>query len=89
MKNATVEAVKCETCGKLHELNSDDYVSVHGNVCRGMGGGLVGNNLDNDGKVENVSIYCFPRCLLEVLGVSAQSTRTVNRVDPFGTVGIQ
>ena len=58
------DAVKCLVCGHLHATDADTFVSVHGNVCIGIGGGEIGNNLDKDGRVASVSIYCrSERCL--------------------------
>jgi hypothetical protein len=58
------DAVKCLVCSKLHAIDSEDFVSVHGNICIGLGGGEVGNNLDETGRVASVSIYCrTDRCL--------------------------
>ena len=62
----TVEAVECCCCGTLHEIDSEDYVAFHGNVTIGMKGGLIGNNLDEEGRVANVSIYCRNKYCLKV-----------------------
>jgi hypothetical protein len=60
----THDAVKCLVCGTLHEMTSTDFISVHGNICVGLGGGEVGNNIDEEGRISSVSIYCrTPRCL--------------------------
>jgi len=64
MDDITVKAVKCLTCGTLHDSEEDTFISVHGNICIGMGGGVVGNNLDSLGAVKNISIFCrSKRCL--------------------------
>ena len=54
----TIEAVKCMSCGKVHERNSKTFLSVWGNVNIGIEGGIIGNNIE-DGRVERVSIYCI------------------------------
>lgn len=74
-----VQAVKCDACGRLHEVTSTDYVSVAGNILRGESGGLVGNNLSNlkRGKQEvtSVSFFCYPGCIAKVLGIELVTTR--------------
>ena len=66
--NHIVESVKCDVCGSLHELKSKDYLSVHGNICVGEGGGIVGNNFDEDGRVNRISIFCKEKkCLYQRL----------------------
>jgi len=67
---STVEAVKCDVCGTLHELESETYYTVHGNITIGMNGGLVGNNIDEDSKVIGTSIYCKPECMAKVLSIT-------------------
>ena len=59
----TIEAVKCENCGKLHEVSSEDFISIHGNVCIGMNGGIIGHNFDKEGRVNRISVYCINNCL--------------------------
>lgn len=58
-----ITAVKCLRCGKIFEKDSPEFISVHGNICIGMNGGVVGNNLSSEGKVINVTIFCLP-CLI-------------------------
>ncbi len=77
----------CDKCGKLlEETNSDMPINgyvILGNVHVaslkdnevGVGGGLIGNNLEGDifaggmATVVNHSFYC-PDCLLDALGFS-------------------
>lgn len=54
----TYVAVKCNFCGRLHEQDGEDYLTIHGNICVGMGGGVVGNNLDEEGRVVKVTVVC-------------------------------
>jgi len=60
-----VNAVKCGKCEKILDIKSDTFMTIYGNICIGTSGGLVGNNLDENMKVENASIYCIP-CFHEV-----------------------
>jgi len=53
-----IEAVKCETCGVLHDSSSDTFLSFHGNVCVGMGGGVIGNNFNDEGKLDRIMCFC-------------------------------
>ncbi len=54
-----IKSVECESCGELYKLDDNTYISVHGNICAGESGGIVGNNFDDDGLVKHVSIFCF------------------------------
>lgn len=51
-------AVMCDVCGKMHLSDSKTYIAVSGNVTVGMSGGLIGNNLNDQDVVKNVSIFC-------------------------------
>lgn len=67
-KITTFTAVKCFTCGKLHDAKGDTFLSFHGNVCVGTNGGIIGNNFDDEGKVNRVMIFCRKEsCLRESL----------------------
>lgn len=72
-----VNAVKCDACGRLHEEAANTYFSVHGNIYIGLEGGVVGNNLDDNGTVSNVSVFCKPGCMAEVLGIKTASSREI------------
>lgn len=63
----TVQMVECDNCGRQHDPDGDTYLSVHGNICIGSGGGVVGNNLDKEtGQVNRISIFCLRRkCILD------------------------
>ena len=61
----TKGAVECFVCEKLHLADSEDYISIHGNVCVGSGGGIVGDNF-REGKLAHISIIC-PECLIELI----------------------
>lgn len=66
-KVETIEAVECVVCGKLHRVDDNRFVSIHGNICIGMNGGVVGNNLDESGRVCKVTIVCSTHDCLEGL----------------------
>ena len=62
-----VESVKCESCGKIHEVDSYDYFTIHGNLTRGLDFGIgIDNNLDEQYNLRKASIYCRD-CLRELL----------------------
>jgi len=58
LEASTERHVRCLGCGKTFPIDSDDYLVVWGNVTRGQHGGIVGNNLDEDGVVRKVSVFC-------------------------------
>jgi hypothetical protein len=70
IEESKVECVKCIKCGMLHSAISpggkEKFFSVHGNICIGLNGGIVGNNLNEDGQVNRVMVYCF-NCLIKYL----------------------
>ncbi len=58
-------SVKCRVCGKFHATDSDTFVAVFGDIKRGMNGGLVGPNIEND-IVTKASIFCVGQCFKKV-----------------------
>ena len=50
--------VKCTACFTMHDVDSDGYLSIYGNICIGRSGGIVGNNFDDDGMLNRVMIFC-------------------------------
>lgn len=53
-----IESVKCDKCGRFFDTGSNDFFTIYGNVCRGLEGGIIGNNLDDDMKVVRENHYC-------------------------------
>lgn len=71
IKTVTVEVqmAVCFVCKKKHHLEASTFLTVHGNICIGKSGGVVGNNLGrespNVGRVMNVTVLCKKRkCIL-------------------------
>ena len=62
----TIEVVRCMKCTQLFNPNSNEFYSIHGNIYKGLDGGLVGNNLDETNHVKKISILC-EFCLIKVL----------------------
>lgn len=55
-----VEIIKCSKCKRMLDVEKqDDFLVVHGNITRGMSGGLIGNNFDNDMVLKRVTVFCF------------------------------
>lgn len=62
--SGAVAAVSCLICGQLHDSKGKQFISIHGNICVGLHGGVVGDNLDKSGKVVRASICCLTdKCL--------------------------
>ena len=55
------EQIECLTCHDMHDLDSDTYITVYGNICIGRSGGIVGNNFDEEGILNRVMIFCRNR----------------------------
>lgn len=68
LDSAIVNCVKCLACGKLHETGRNTYLAFAGNVyLGGVENGLIGDNLDEDGKVKSVTTYCQNVECLDIL----------------------
>jgi hypothetical protein len=70
-----VEAIKCSVCGRLYEVTSNKFVTVYGNICLGVSGGMVGNNIDDNGKVAEPVAFCYPHCIANVMKMNLSTTR--------------
>ena len=66
VKKETVSRVTCDKCGRKHVDTDRSFMAVYGNITIGLQGGVVGNNLQ-EREVQKVSIFCRPKCMLEVL----------------------
>lgn len=66
LKQNTTEAVRCTKCGRLHEIDSETYFTVYGNITIGKSGGLIGNNFNDKLELTNSPSYC-KECLLRIL----------------------
>ena len=86
-----VESVKCDRCGKLHGMESRNYVTIKGNVYIGDDDdAVIGNNLVEDvhGILHDVkcSYFCIPTCICNILNIQPNDFGTIwnNRMDAFG-----
>lgn len=68
-----VQAVECQKCGKLHKTDSDEIITIAGNIVRGDGYEVVGNNLDNAGQVIIKIVFCID-CFLRYLNETLKGT---------------
>lgn len=48
-KVTKVRAVKCMVCGEPHDLDSETFYTISGNVYIGRQGGIIGNNFCTTG----------------------------------------
>lgn len=57
-----ISYVKCSECSRLFDKHSDKYFSLTGNICAGMGGGILGNS---DWDRLGIPVYVFCKeCLI-------------------------
>ena len=82
----TVHAtVTCVECGKHHDLNGETYLAVYGNITKGQCGGIVGNNLDDEGRVVKATVVCDENCLhrlvCQSLGKKLRSAKSTDELD--------
>jgi hypothetical protein len=54
----TIDAIECFFCKSLLRADSEQFISIHGNICIGQNGGVIGNNLDDDGRVARTTCIC-------------------------------
>lgn len=59
-----IEAFKCDKCEKV--ITDTDGYCIQGNITFLNGGGLIGNNFDENGLCVKENHYCYD-CLLEIL----------------------
>lgn len=71
----TIDAVECVVCKKLLRADSENYVVIYGNVCIGRNGGMIGNNLDENGRVVNSTCVCRTMECLNGLSNYLQGTK--------------
>lgn len=64
----TLEIVECDNCQIEMKVDSKapSFFTFYGNVTIGLEGGIIGNSLDEQGKVMRGLIYCF-RCTDKIL----------------------
>ena len=57
-----IEAVRCERCRSLLKRDSEDYLTIKGNLFVGEGGGILGNG---DWETHGIPYYhfCINGCL--------------------------
>lgn len=64
----TIDSIRCCVCGELMEASSNEYLRFHGNVFVGINGGLIGNNLDEEGRVIKDTFVCkTTKCIKKIL----------------------
>jgi hypothetical protein len=70
-----VKLYQCGHCGRISE-SGQSFFFVYGNVMIGESGGLIGNNLSEDGenRVENVSVFCY-KCMFDTLFDAIKSSK--------------
>lgn len=56
-----INAVECDgnDCKVLLRADSEEFFTLYGNLCTGINGGLLGNNIGEDGKIKGPKFYCF------------------------------
>lgn len=67
----TLDAVRCDYCRALHVSAEDTFITVHGNICIGVGGGVVGNNFAEDGTLAKYTVVCRTRACVDRMLIRA------------------
>lgn len=58
IENLHEEKVICMVCGRRHFPDEVTYLTFYGNITFGVGGGIVGNNFDENWKLQRVQYIC-------------------------------
>lgn len=66
--------VSCSRCGAFHDESNNSYFKVQGNLYIGAEGGLIGNFLDSEGRVQGAAVFC-PACLIAALIAASADLR--------------
>ncbi len=61
------QEIICLECGKKHYSDEKTFYTFYGNVTIGLYGGLIGNNLSEDGTIGRISFLCRTEECLEGL----------------------
>jgi hypothetical protein len=81
MKTQTIQAIKCNICGTLHDITENTFISIDGNICSGSGGGIIGNNFDDSGKLIRSFIFCnTTHCMIKFIEKINVSNHNLNSV---------
>lgn len=63
-----VPAIRCACCKKLLDAESNDFITIHGNVTIGTHGGVIGDNFDEVGRLFRVFHFCKHRDCFYIVG---------------------
>ena len=61
-----IEAICCECCGGLFDIESDEFYTVQGNIYKGTKTGIIGNNFTPEMVVKQNVHYCTS-CFANIL----------------------
>jgi hypothetical protein len=59
-----IEAIQCDECGEIHELTSDKFATVQGNIYIGENEVILANGIQSD-KTVTKSYWCI-QCLFSL-----------------------
>lgn len=60
-----ISSVKCEGCGSIFLDTTEDFFVIYGNITIGVGGGLIGNNFNDEWSLLKSSVYCH-KCFADI-----------------------
>jgi len=67
---STVNVVRCSVCNKMHEVDSEEYIVVYGNITVGLKKHLISDNIDDKGKISGSNIFCrTARCFDDIFNI--------------------
>jgi hypothetical protein len=61
------QKIICFSCHKRHFRDEDTFFTFYGNVTIGLFGGMIGNNLNEDGTIGRLSFICRKQECFEYL----------------------
>lgn len=63
----TIQCVECTTCKAIFKTDSEDFITIYGNIMIGEFGGIVGNNFspEDPTKLIKTTVFC-KACFLDL-----------------------
>lgn len=76
------DKITCLVCGKRHFPDEDTFFTFYGNVTVGLNGGIIGNNLMEDGTIGRLMFLCLNQeCLYKIMGKYCLLEKPISYLD--------
>ena len=61
------QEIRCAMCNQRHFPDEQTFFAFYGNVTIGLFGGMIGNNINEDGTIGRISFLCRKKECFEYL----------------------